>query len=127
MSAAEHHEVERVATVTQLPSRAMPDPEPPAIVEPRESLLRRLAAYMQPPDIWSDDRPSLRKVWLYVAYGRWTDESGLLRVLGALDSFVLVLPVFSALYTFLWLWERPARRFIAATVVALALLALKGN
>ena len=66
-------------------------------------------------------------MWLYVRYGRWTDESGLLRVLGALDSFVMVLPVFSAFYTLLWLWERPARRFIAATVVALALLVLKGN
>ena len=45
MSAAEHHEVERVATVTKLPSRAMPDPEPPAIVEPKAPLLPRAVAY----------------------------------------------------------------------------------
>lgn len=123
MSAAEHHEVERVATVTKLPSRAMPDPEPPAIVEPKAPLLPRVATYWHPPDIWSEKRPSLRDVWLYVRYGRWTDESGLLRVLGALDSFLVVLPVHALLYTLLWVWERPARRFIAATVVALAILA----
>lgn len=124
MSAAEH-EVEHVATVTHLPHPA-PTVEPPAVVEPadpREPLLPRLVEYWQPPDIWSEKRPSLRDIWLYVRYGSWTQQAGVLRFLGALDSIVLVLPVFSALYMLLWVWERPARRFVAATVAALIVLA----
>lgn len=124
MSAAEQ-EVERVATVTHLP-HVPSTVEPPVVVEPaepREPLLPRFTTYWQPPDLWSDDRPSLRRIWLYVRYGRWTDESGLLRVLGALDSFALVLPMHALLYTLLWVWERPARRLVAATVVALIILA----
>lgn len=122
MSAAE--EVEHVATVTHLP-HPVPTVEP-AVVEPatpREPLLPRLVEYWQPPDIWSDDRPSLRRIWLYVRYGRWTQADGFLRVIGALDSFLLVLPMHALLYTLLWIWERPARRLVAATVAALIILA----
>lgn len=117
MSAAE--EVERVATVTHLP-HVPPTVEP---ATPREPLLPRFTTYWQPPDVWSDRRPSLREICLYAKYGQWTRRTGVLRVLGMLDAYVLVVPGHALLYTLLWLWERPARRLVAATVAALIILA----
>lgn len=122
MSAAEHHEVERVATVTQLPSRAMPDPEPPAIVEPKSPLLPRAVAYWQPPDIWSEKRPSLRDLWMYGVYGRWTSTTGFARWAGT--GYALLSMLGHAVgYTLLWIVERPARFLVAAIVAALIKLA----
>lgn len=121
MSAAESEgvqDVERVATVTSLPSRATPDLAPLPI--PTRA---QIADLVTPPDIWSDDRPSLRKIWLYARYGRWTDHTGVWRVLGQIDAFAIVLPPHAILYFLLWLWERPARRFVALGIVALFYLA----
>jgi hypothetical protein len=111
--------VRPVATVTTLPSRATPDLAPLPI-----PTLAQIAAVVTPPDIWSDDRPSLRKMWLYARYGRWTDASGPFRVLGQIDAFVLVLPVHAVAYAGLWIWERPARRYTALAVALLIKLAL---
>jgi hypothetical protein len=132
MSAAESsRDVERVATVTPLPSRAMPDPEPavpsertapslPSVPLPSAS---QIFDFVVPPDIWSDKRPSLRDLWLYGVYGRWTQATGFVRVLGALYASVIAMPVHAATYLGLWIVERPARLLIAATVVALIILA----
>jgi len=124
MSAAESsRDVERVATIHPLPSRATPDPEPaaPAIHMPSVS---QVADFVVPPDIWSDDRPSLRKLWLYGVYGRWTRADGVVRVLGALYASLVAMPLHAAAYLGLWVVERPARFFVAATVAALIILAL---
>jgi hypothetical protein len=129
MSAAESsRDVERVATVTPLPSRAMPDPEPaertapslPTVPLPSAS---QIFDFVVPPDIWSDDRPSLRKLWFYGVYGRWTQATGPVRVLGALYASVIAMPVHAAAYLGLWVVERPARLLVAATVAALIILA----
>lgn len=121
MSAAESSEVERVATVTALPSRETPTP---AAAVPALPSRAQIAEFITPPDIWSDDRPSLRKVWLYARYGRWTHADGVLRVLGAIDSLLLVLPVTAAGYFLLWIWERPARRWTAAVLGGFTYLTL---
>ena len=127
MSAAESsRDVERVATVTPLPSRATPDPEPPAVPSlpvPHIPSMSQVADLFVPPDIWSEKRPSLRDIWLYARYGRWTQQTGVLRVLGCLDSMFIVVPFHAVTYLANWIVERPARRFIAATVVALIILA----
>jgi hypothetical protein len=128
MSAMEHGDVEHVATVHSLPSRVAPDPDPkpttsglPAVHLPS---MAQVADLIQPPDIWSDDRPSLRKLWLYARYGRWTSQTGLLRVLGQLDAFLIVLPPHAIGYTLLWIWERPSRRYVAITLGVLVKLTL---
>ena len=122
MSAAEQ-QVEHVATVTHLPH--VPPTVEPAVVEqaePREPLLPRFTAYWQPPDVWSDKRPSLRDLWLHARYGQWTRQTGVLRVAGCVYAF-FSLSAHALLYTLGWLVERPARFMVAATVAALALLA----
>lgn len=129
MSAAEHSEVEHVATIHPLPSRTTPDPEPPAVPAasglpvPHMPSMSQVADLIVPPDIWSDDRPSLRKLWLYSVYGRWTRADGVVRVLGALYATVISMPVHAATYLGLWIVERPSRFLVAATVVALTILA----
>lgn len=106
-----------VATVTALPSRATPDLAPLPI--PTRA---QIVDLVTPPDIWSDDRPSLRKIWLYGVYGRWTDARGPFRVAGAIYA-TLAGAVHAVAYLALWIVERPARFFIAATVAALIKLA----
>jgi hypothetical protein len=128
MSAAETHRVQdRVATVTPLRHPAsVPDTTPaaPAVPAPirRDIDWRGL---VQPPDIWSDDRPSLRKIWLYGVYGKWTNIDGVWRILGAVYASVIALPVHCAAYSALWLVERFPRLLVAAVLVTLVLLVLK--
>lgn len=77
-----------------------------------------------PPDIWSDDRPSLRKLWYYTRHGQWTGPKTAGRVLATIDSVVVVLPLTALGYFALWIVERPARRAVAALIVGLAYLAI---
>lgn len=124
MSAAEHQDVEHVATVTHLPHLA-PSVEPPAVVEPaepRDPILPRLAAYLTPPDVWSEKRPSLHDLWSYGVRGEWTRVDGLVRFAGACWA-TLALALHAVLYVVGWIFERPARFFVAATVAALVYLA----
>lgn len=132
MSAAESsRDVERVATVHPLPSRATPDPESTVPAERTSPALPSVSLpsasqvfdFVVPPDIWSDKRPSLRDLWLYGVYGRWTRVDGVVRVLGALYASVIAMPIHAAVYLGLWIVERPARFIVAATVVALIILA----
>jgi hypothetical protein len=93
---------------------------------PREPIITLDAVKdaIQPPDIWSDRRPSLREIWLYGVYGRWTRAKGPVRIAGAVYATVIALPIHALAYIFCWLAERPARFFVVATVAALTMLAL---
>ena len=110
--------VEHRASVTTLPHLA-----PPA-VEPKPKRAAQLGELVCPPDLWSDDRPSLRKVWLYGVYGRWTAADGFWRYAGAAWATVVALPITTGLYLLQWLVERPSRFIVAALMVGLAKLAL---
>lgn len=105
--------VERVATI-----HALPTPVPSPKIN-RASV----AAFVQPPDIWSDDRPGLRKLWLYAAYGRWTRGDGVARFLGTAYAVFVALPVHAVAYLAAWIVERPGRLTVAAVLTALAYLA----
>lgn len=115
--------VEHVASVTALPSRATPDPAP-SLPVPHLPSAAQIFDFITPPDIWSDDRPGLRKLWLYGVYGRWTAASGPVRVAGAVYATVVAMPVTSVLYVLGWIVERPARLAVAVTLAALIKLAL---
>ena len=123
MSAVERPQdaIERVATVTPLPSRATPDPAAAVPVLPSRAAV---ADFVCPPDIWSDDRPSLRKIWLYGVYGRWTHADGFARFAGAAYATVIALPLHAAAYFALWIVERPARLAVALVLGALVYLTL---
>lgn len=116
---------DRMATVTPLPSRATPDPEQalPAIPEPAAPkiapVVKQVARQFNPPDIYDDDRPSLKKLWLYAAWGRWTRNDGFLRFAGKAYTTVIAWPGTAILYTLAWIIERPARLAVAAMVYGL--------
>lgn len=128
MSTAESsRDVERVATIHPLPSRATPDPEPEPVASglpvPHLPSMSQVADLIVPPDIWSDDRPSLRKLWLYAVYGRWTRASGPIRVAGAIYGAV-AMAFTTVLYLLAWIVERPARLAVATALYFLIKLAL---
>lgn len=110
--------VRPVATITTLP-RATPDLAPLPI-----PTLAQVGDLICPPDLWSDDRPSLRKVWLYGVYGRWTAADGFVRFAGAAYATVIAMPVTTVLYLVQWIFERPARLLVAAIVAGLVKLVL---
>jgi hypothetical protein len=80
-----------------------------------------VSAIVTPPDVWSDDRPSLKKIWYYARHGVWTGEKTPARVLATLYAFI-TLPFTALGYYLLWIIERPARLIVAATVVGLFIL-----
>jgi len=119
---------EHVASVHRLPARqqdtAATPPVPVVPAEPRPPIVEQVADFLVPPDIWSEDRPSLRKLWLYGVYGRWTHADGFVRFAGAVYAAAIAFPVHAIGYLALWITERPSRFFVAATVAALIKLAL---
>lgn len=115
---------EHLATVTPLTHRSEPVHDVPAIPAPPAGPSRatQVASLVTPPDIWSDDRPALRKLWLYARHGRWTRGDGALRFAGTCYS-LFAMAAHALLYTLGWIIERPARFLTAATVAALIKLA----
>lgn len=115
---------DHVASVTKLPTTRVSDAPLPAIpVETGPSLAQRAADIVVPPDIWSERRPSLRDLYLYGVYGRWTQVDGPVRFAGALYATVVAFPFHAVGYLACWIVERPSRLFVAATVAALTYLA----
>lgn len=86
--------------------------------------LRRLAGDHRPPEVWDTPRPSLRDVWHYAAYGRWTGQGTLARRLGVAYAIFVAIPAITVGYYLLWILERPAR--LAAACLLAVLVALTG-
>lgn len=69
------------------------------------------AAVFTPPDIWSQDRPSLSKRWDYACRGEWTTKTGLPRRLGQVYAWY-ALTVSAVLLCLDWVVERFARHAV---------------
>lgn len=74
-----------------------------------------------PPNVWSQDRAALHKVWAYAARGEWTTETGPARRAGQVYAIAVAVPVIFTAAVIEWAVERPAR--LIAALVLLALLA----
>ena len=68
----------------------------------------RIVADVTPPDIVTEDRPSLRKAWAYAAAGEWTTKTGTLRTCGMAYA-CLAISAKTVLYYLDWIIERPTR------------------
>ncbi|MGW5364447.1 hypothetical protein [Actinopolymorpha pittospori] len=79
--------------------------------------LASLAGWMRPPEVWENQRPSLREIWHYAAYGQWTGQGTPGRILGITYAVVIAIPALTLGYYALWVLERPAR-LVAALVLA---------
>jgi hypothetical protein len=78
---------------------------------------RRIAGYASPPDIWSQDRPCLRKQLNYARWGQQHPEGGPLRWLSIALCCLGFVPQ-AAAYGLAWAAERPGR--LAGLYVLLA-------
>lgn len=87
----------------------------PAVSRP--PFWRRAVAYFQPPELWSERRPSLAEVWSYARHGEWTSATGVWRLLGGLYAVAVAFPAHLLGYGVLFLIERPGR-LIALGLVA---------
>lgn len=75
--------------------------------------------FVTPPDVWTQDRPSLGKVYRYARYSEQLPPTGPARVAAIAYSGVAV-SVHALAYTAAWLFERPSRAAIFAGLVTLA-------
>ncbi len=72
-----------------------------------------------PPDVWSQDRPALNRVWAYASRGEWTTDDGAFRKAGQVYALTVAFPAVGAAYLTAWVAERPTR---LATVLILLIL-----
>jgi hypothetical protein len=79
---------------------------------------------VRPPDVWSDPRPSLRSLWLYAVYGKWTGERTPSRYAGVAYAALVAMPIHCATYLLNWIVERPARLAVSVVLILLVVLAL---
>ncbi|GAA2760008.1 hypothetical protein [Actinopolymorpha rutila] len=105
---------------------------PPSSVPMRQrcrAMAGRLAPVvrgMRPPEVWETGRPSLRQVWHYAAYGQWTGQDTVGRILGITYAVLITLPALTAGYYLLWVLERPARLAAALALTVLCVLTPPG-
>lgn len=74
---------------------------------------------LTPPDIWSQERPSLSQVWAHATHGDWTRKTGLPRRAGQIDALFIAVPLVGLAYLLAWIVERPSRRIAAAVLLVL--------
>lgn len=77
------------------------------------------------PDVWNDDRPSLRRLWYYTRDAAWAAKESPARIPAGLYAGLIVFPLTTALYLFLWTIARPGRAGVAAAIGGLLYLAFK--
>lgn len=72
-----------------------------------------------PPQIWEEDRPSLKKQYTYAAQGAWGPEQGWARRAQICAFWAVSLPTSAAAYAIEWIGERPARWITALVLLSL--------
>ncbi len=72
-----------------------------------------------PPEIWSEDRPSLRTQLVYAREGAWGPREGMHRLAAMAAFWAVSFPTSAAAYLLEWLGERPARWMIALVLCSL--------
>ncbi|WP_017584314.1 hypothetical protein [Nocardiopsis valliformis] len=118
------------------PQAAAPEPGPgregeftvdPYDVEPVRvgpGLGERLGTWARqtwvPPEIWSQDRPSLKKQLAYAREGLWGPKKGWHRTAAQAAFWAVSFPTSVAAYAIEWVGERPARWMVALVLISLA-------
>lgn len=70
-----------------------------------------------PPEIWSQDRPSLQKQLAYARTGEWGPDQGWIRTAGLIAFWAVSLPTSVAAYALEWVGERPSRWVTAVVLI----------
>ncbi|MEU4286351.1 hypothetical protein [Nocardiopsis dassonvillei] len=72
-----------------------------------------------PPEIWSQDRPSLSKQYAYARDGAWGPKEGWARKAAIVAFWGVSLPTSAAAYGLEWIGERPSRWITALVLLSL--------
>jgi hypothetical protein len=92
---------------------------------PAPSTLTQLGAWARaslvPPEIWGEDRPSLKRQYAYARRGQWGPQAGPVRTAGVVAFWVVSFPTSVAAYYVEWVGERPSRWLAAAVLLSLSL------
>lgn len=82
------------------------------------ALVSSLKANHAPPDVWSQDHPSLRKIWTYAKHGEWsTHSTGLVRNLGKGYARFVAMPFSVWARCVQFATERPSRALVTLAFV----------
>lgn len=109
-------------------TRARGAEPPPVPDEPAEAATlgdrlagvgKRVAGVFQPPEIWTDDRPSLAKVAARAERGAWTKADGAVRKAGIWYFRLVYVPTAAVCKYVDWLVEHPSRHLAAWIVIGL--------
>lgn len=117
----DHDLPQRAESSSKTPETTVQDEAKNAVQEELSITLNRWRRTFTPPDVVRNDRPSLLKVIAYAASGDWGPKTGLARTLGQLDAWLIGIPGVAVGYYVIWLWERPARRYTAFSLVTTVL------
>jgi hypothetical protein len=94
----------------------------PSLVERIKAFAMRFLQYWDPPEIWSERRPSVSEVWRYANEASWAPAEGPRRTLGRIYAIGVAVPAYATCSIVAWIIERPARHASAwALTVAFAL------
>lgn len=66
-----------------------------------------LSGEMHSPEIWDEDRPKLRELWLYARHGAQVPAKGWLRALSVIWGALVAVPVSTLAYYVAWLVTLP--------------------
>ncbi len=72
-----------------------------------------------PPQIWSEDRPSLKKQYTYAREGAWGPKKGWARKAALACFWAVSFPTSIAAYSIEWVGERPTRWITALVLLSL--------
>ncbi|MFE3457403.1 hypothetical protein ACFXKD_07630 [Nocardiopsis aegyptia] len=101
---------------------AVADDDTPVKVGP--GLGERLGGWARasfvPPQIWSEDRPSLSKQLRYAREGAWGPRAGWHRTAAQVAFWGVSFPTSAAAYAIEWVGERPSRWVVALVLISLA-------
>ena len=131
---------DRVSKTVSAPDTVPPapecSPEPPALAEVAvagqgdapvkvghgwgERLGKWARESFTPPEIWSEDRPSLSKQLAYAREGLWGPKKGWHRTAAQVAFWGVSFPTSAAAYAIEWVGERPSRWITALVLISLA-------
>ena len=124
-ASANAHAGPRTRTQGATPAKVPDEPARTATLGERlTDLAKWLVEVFEPPEIWSDDRPSLAKVAARAKRGEWTKADGAVRTAGVAYYRFVYVPTAATCRYVDWLVEHPSRLIVALAVLGLIVAAI---
>jgi hypothetical protein len=103
-------------TVTTTEDQPVVEPAPVSIGEHTRTWAAGLRGRFTPPDLWTNDRPSLRQSWEWAVRGEHLPDDDPVRLTACIVAGITI-PLRAVLLYLDWLLEHPSRLVAAAVLV----------